>query len=75
MQCWTMKRASGTVKLWEALLRVLPKETSSPEEGRGPQAKRSGKESLKARPLKSAQKDEENAELQRNGCNAELLQN
>ena len=62
MQCWTMKRVSGTAMLWEALLRVLPKETSSPEEGRGPQAKRSGKESLKARALKNAQKDGENAD-------------
>ena len=44
---------SGTVMLLEAGLRVLPKETSSPEEGRGPQTKRSGKESLKARTLKS----------------------
>ena len=50
--------ASGTVVLWEALLRVLPKETSSPEEGGDPQAQRSGEESLKARTLKSAQKDE-----------------
>ena len=48
----------------------MPKETSSPEEGRGPQAKRSGKESLKARALKNAQKDEDNADDENKFCGA-----